>query len=170
MSEGLLTATAGGVFSGAGLNFRCAIGKGGMIDADQKREGDGASPLGRWPLRRVFYRPDRLQRPDTGLACVPLRDHDGWCDAPDHRLYNRPVIRPFVASHEQLWRSDHVYDLIVELGYNDGPVLAGRGSAIFLHLAHPDYRPTEGCIAVARADMLAVLALSGPGTHLAITL
>lgn len=170
MTETVFTAASQGIFSGAGLSVRCAIGKGGMIDAADKSEGDGASPLGTWPMRRIFYRADRLDRPQSGLPCIALRPHDGWCDAPHHRLYNRPISLPFSASHESLWRDDHVYDVIVEIGHNDAPVIAGLGSAIFLHLARPDYAPTEGCIALALGDMLTVLKASGPGTSLQITL
>lgn len=170
MTDSLFTASAAGVFSGAGFDFRCAIGKGGMIGAAQKREGDGCSPLGVWPMRRVLFRADRLAHPVTGLACVPLRPQDGWCDASDHPLYNRPITTPFNASHEALWREDHVYNLIVELGHNDDPVVPGLGSAVFLHLARPDYRPTEGCIALSLEDMLAILRVAEPGAQLSITL
>ena len=170
MIERMFTAKADGTFTGNELSFRCAIGKGGMVGTGVKREGDGGSPLGIWPMRRLFYRADRLQRPQTGLACIALRPHDGWCDAPDHPLYNRPVALPFTASHETLWREDHVYELMVELGYNDDPVVAGRGSAIFFHLARETYAPTEGCIALARADMLQVLRICDPGTLLEIRL
>ncbi|MEM8616628.1 MAG: L,D-transpeptidase family protein, partial [Pseudomonadota bacterium] len=90
MSDLMFTATSRGKFSGGGLTCRCALGRGGVVMAEQKREGDGASPLGIWPMRRVFYRPDRLARPATGLPAIPLRPNDGWCDAPDHPLYNRP--------------------------------------------------------------------------------
>ena len=169
MSETRFTATSRGRFSGGGLICRCALGRSGVVGKGQKREGDGASPAGTWPMRRVFYRPDRVERPQTALPCVPLHVRDGWCDAPDHPLYNRPVTLPFPARHEELWREDHVYDLIVELGYNDDPVVPGFGSAIFLHLARNDYRGTEGCIALAKEHMLAVLSLSGPGTLLEIT-
>lgn len=169
MSELMFKATASGVFSGENMEFRCALGKGGVIGADLKREADGASPLGIWPMRRLFYRADRLARPETGLPAIALRERDGWCDAADHPLYNRPVTLPFAASHETLWREDHVYDLIVELGHNDDPVVPGLGSAIFFHLAREDYRPTEGCIALAREDMLQVLRLCDPGTLLEIS-
>ncbi len=169
MSELMFKATANGDFNGENMAFRCALGKGGIIGAELKREGDGASPLGIWPMRRLFYRADRLARPETGLPAIALREHDGWCDAPGHALYNRPVTLPFAPSHEKLWREDHVYDLIVELGYNDDPVVPGHGSAIFFHLAHEDYRPTEGCIALAQADMLQVLPLCDPGTLLEIS-
>lgn len=157
MSELLFTATAKGKFSGHGITCQCAIGKGGIVQAALKREGDGASPQGRWRMKRVFYRPDRVNRPTTDLPIVPLSEADGWCDAVDHPLYNRPVTLPFVPSHEKLWRDDHVYDVIVELAHNDDPVRPGFGSAIFFHLAHEDYRPTEGCVAVALEDMLRVL-------------
>lgn len=165
----LFTATSKGKFSGGSLTCRCVLGKGGIVGAGLKREGDGASPLGIWTMKRVFYRPDRLSPPETGLPIVPLREKDGWCDAPDHPLYNRPVTLPFDASHERLWREDHVYDLIVELGYNDSPVQAGFGSAIFFHLAHNDFRPTEGCVAIARDNMLTALALSGPDAAIQIS-
>lgn len=141
----------------------CTLGRAGIVPAEVKREGDGASPAGIWPMRRVFYRPDRVEPPQTALDRVPLRPFDGWCDAPGHPLYNRPVRLPFPASHETLWREDHVYDLIVELGYNDAPVRDGAGSAIFLHLMRPDSAPTEGCVALALADLLEVLRPSGPG-------
>ena len=163
------TASPTGKFSGPGFTARCALGKGGVVNASQKREGDGASPVGVWPVRNVFYRPDRVEPPVTSLPLVPLKPYDGWCDAANHPLYNRPVSLPFAASHEKLWRDDHVYDVIVELGYNDDPVEAGRGSAIFLHIARPNYEPTEGCIALEKSDLLAALELMLPGTEIEIS-
>lgn len=162
-------ARSNGQFSGHDLSFRCALGKGGVIGADRKREGDGASPIGIWPIRRVYYRPDRMTAPDTQLACVPLRPHDGWCDDPSNPLYNRPVSLPYSASHEILWREDHVYDVICELGYNDDPVFPGKGSAIFMHLAHETYTPTEGCVALSEADLREVLRFCAPGAAVEIT-
>ena len=157
MTDIVFTATARGKFSGNGITCQCAIGRGGMIAAAQKREGDGTTPLGKWRMKRVFYRPDRLDRPETALPVIPLAEHDGWCDAPDHPMYNRPVRLPFSASHERLWRDDHVYDLIVELTHNDDPIVAGLGSAVFFHLSRDDFRPTEGCVAIPQDYMLAVL-------------
>jgi len=143
---------------------RCALGRGGVVPAAEKREGDGASPLGAWPMRRLFYRPDRLAAPETKLPRVPLSPNDGWCDDPAHPLYNRFVMRPFGGSHEALWRDDGVYDVVVELGYNDDPVVPGRGSAIFMHVAQPDYAPTEGCVALALAQFIVVLRRCEAGT------
>ena len=150
-----------------GRRFACAIGWGGVrID---KREGDGATPAGRFPLRRVLYRPDRMAPPRTALPFAPLSPDDGWCDDPGHPLlYNRPLRLPHEARHEELWRADRVYDLIVILGHNDAPVVPGRGSAVFLHVAQPDYAPTAGCVAVAAGDLLTILAGGGPRTWLRV--
>ncbi len=143
-----------------GRVWRCAIGPGGVTS--NKREGDGATPIGGFALRRVLYRPDRLARPETSLPVAALQPEDGWCDDPDDAAYNRPVRLPYGASHERLWRDDGIYDVIVILGHNDDPPVPGRGSAIFLHVARPDYGPTAGCVGLALADLLTVLREAGP--------
>ena len=141
-------------------------GRGG-VRAD-KREGDGASPEGRFPLVCAFYRPDRLPAPATELALMALRPIDGWVDDPADPLYNRLVTLPYPAHHEEMWREDGQYDLVVLIGYNTDPPVPGRGSAIFLHVALPDFAPTVGCIAVARDVLLRVLGLLGPGSAITI--
>lgn len=138
-------------------DYPCAIGRAGMIPAGLKREGDGMSPIGKWPMRRVFYRADRLEKPVTSLPCTIITRNQGWCDALGDPAYNRLVTLPFTPSHEVLWREDHAYDVIVELGHNDDPPVPGLGSAIFMHVAKPGYTPTEGCIALALEDLLDVL-------------
>jgi L,D-peptidoglycan transpeptidase YkuD (ErfK/YbiS/YcfS/YnhG family) len=140
----------------AGKRLRCAIGAGGF--AADKLEGDGATPVGAWPMRRLLWRADRLPRPPTALPAAPVGRADGWCDDPAEVRYNMPVTLPFAGSHERLWRRDRVYDLVVVLGYNDDPPVRSRGSAIFLHVARRDFRPTEGCVALRRTDLLEVLA------------
>ena len=145
---------------------RCALGPAGLSSA--KREGDGATPIGAWPCRLLYYRADRLVVPKTGLETVALTPQDGWCDAPEDPRYNRPVRLPYPASAESLWREDGVYDLIVPLGYNDAPVRPGLGSAIFLHLAWPAYPPTQGCVALALEDLLGFLALADPRSRVII--
>ena len=140
--------------------LRCALGKGGI--KQDKREGDGASPAGSWPLRRVFYRPDRLAAFPCALPLSPLSPQDGWCDDPGHPDYNRPVSLPHPASCEQLWREDSVYDVIVVLAHNDDPPQPGLGSAIFMHVARPGYLPTEGCVALALPDLLWLLQRVSP--------
>ena len=135
--------------------YRCAIGKSGMR-AD-KREGDGATPIGLLPLRRVLYRADRLAAPRAAVPVAPIAPDDGWCDDPDYADYNTQIRRPHPARHEELWRADDIDVVIGVLGWNDAPVARGRGSAIFLHLARPDFSPTEGCIALEQRDLLLVL-------------
>jgi L,D-peptidoglycan transpeptidase YkuD (ErfK/YbiS/YcfS/YnhG family) len=148
-----------------GRDLPRAIGRGG-IRAD-KREGDGATPAGRFLFRRLLYRADRVGRPATLLPAAPIGPRDGWCDDPGDPLYNRQVRLPHAGRHELLWREDGLYDLVVVLGHNDDPVRPGRGSAVFLHVAAPGWAPTEGCVALARDDLLELLAGSGPGEALA---
>lgn len=160
----LFRAHADGRFELEGRTLRCAIGKAGAIAAKDKREGDGKSPLGVWPIREVWYRPDvYTQGPTTALSVRATRPEDGWCDAPGDPNYNRPVVLPYPASAERMWRDDAVYDLVVILGHNDEPPVPGMGSAIFMHLAREGYPGTEGCVALARADLEAVLAVAKPG-------
>jgi L,D-peptidoglycan transpeptidase YkuD (ErfK/YbiS/YcfS/YnhG family) len=128
------------------------FGRAGAIPAGRKREGDGATPLGLWQLRTVLVRPDRgLSVVGTGLPWRWLRPDDGWSDDPACPAYNRPVRHPSRFSAEQLWRADGAYDVIVTLAHNDAPPVPGLGSAIFLHCAHEDGRPTAGCVALDRA-------------------
>lgn len=142
-----------------GSRLRCALGRCG-VRAD-KREGDGATPAGIFAMRRVLYRSDRVPAPVTALAVRALAPADGWCDDPADGQYNRQVRLPFAARLELLWRDDHIYDLIVVLGHNDDPIVPGLGSAIFLHLARPQYPATEGCIALAEPDLRTVLSQCG---------
>ena len=133
------------------------IGRSGLIAAADKREGDGATPRGIWPLREVMFRPDRIKNPQSELDLRPLAPGDGWCDDPAAETYNQRVDLPFADSHEMLWRQDHAYDIIIPLGYNDAPAIAGRGSAIFFHCREDGRNHTDGCVAISLADMLALL-------------
>ena len=157
---------------GARLNWgagekRAAIGPAGI--AVKGGEGDGITPRGRFPVREIFYRADRIAPPRTSLPLRRIAPDDGWCDAPADRNYNRLVKLPYPASAEHMWREDHLYDLVAVLGYNDDPVVAGKGSAIFLHLAKPDYSPTQGCVALATGDLLAAIEQLQPGDQVVIT-
>ncbi|MDM7956855.1 L,D-transpeptidase family protein [Blastomonas sp.] len=151
----------------------CVIGRGGACAADAKHEGDGCTPLGRWPIRAALLRPGRAA-PPAGFA-LPWRwtsPGDGWSDDPADPAYNRPVRLPHGFSAETLQRDDMLYDVILVLGHNDEPPVAGNGSAIFFHLwneAKPvPERSTEGCVAIARADMEALLVKLVPGMVLEI--
>lgn len=168
MAQSSFSAESAGLLRWPGGSARCALGRGGVTPAAVKVEGDGASPIGIWPIRQVFWRADRLPRPETALPVEALIPEAGWCDDPASPFYNLPVLLPFPMSHEKLWRDDSVYDLIVVLGYNDAPPIPGKGSAIFLHLARPDYSPTEGCVACAKDDLLALLKVARPGDALEI--
>jgi L,D-peptidoglycan transpeptidase YkuD (ErfK/YbiS/YcfS/YnhG family) len=135
---------------------RCAIGPAGI--AVKSREGDGITPRGDFPLRQIFYRADRVPNPKSILPVRATEPSDGWCDAPADPHYNQLVKLPYPASAENLWRDDSLYDLVAVVGFNDDPVVPGKGSAIFLHLAKPDYLPTAGCVALSQADLRAGLA------------
>jgi L,D-peptidoglycan transpeptidase YkuD (ErfK/YbiS/YcfS/YnhG family) len=145
---------------------RCAIGSGGI--AIKGAEGDGITPRGVWPIREIFYRPDRIENLKTQLALWAIAPDDGWCDAPTNINYNRLVKLPYGASAEHMWRDDSLYDIVAVLGFNDDPVYEGKGSAIFLHLAKPDYAPTAGCIGLAQADLIAALEQLAPGDKIII--
>jgi L,D-peptidoglycan transpeptidase YkuD (ErfK/YbiS/YcfS/YnhG family) len=149
-----------------GFSADCAIGRSGACDAADKREGDGRTPRGIWPIRSVLVRPDRSVTVPAHLPWRWLRLEDGWSDAPADPAYNRPVRHPHLHSAERLWRDDGLYDAILLLGHNDGPPVLGLGSAIFLHLREGNV--TEGCVAVPRETMTEMLATLVPGSALHI--
>ncbi|GGJ34844.1 L,D-transpeptidase family protein [Neoroseomonas lacus] len=153
--SGIARVTADGLLRFQGQTLRCALGQGGI--RANKQEGDGATPTGLLPIRRILWRADRGARPVTSLPAEPIAPNDGWCDDPTHRDYNTHIRLPHEARHETLWREDAVYDVIGVLGWNDAPVVRGRGSAIFLHLARPGLAPTEGCVALPEADLRRLL-------------
>lgn len=164
----LVARVSAGTLTGFGETLPAVFGKGGAKPAVDKREGDGASPLGLWPVRAALLRPDRVAAPETRLPWRWLRPDDGWSDGVGDPAYNRPVRLPHPFSAERLWRDDHVYDVIIILGHNDSPPVSPLGSAIFWHLVQPDRRPTEGCVAIEREPMLRWLAHLAPGDELEI--
>jgi L,D-peptidoglycan transpeptidase YkuD (ErfK/YbiS/YcfS/YnhG family) len=155
------------ILSAGGRDIPCSIGRSGPIAAEAKREGDGATPLGTWPIRAVLLRPDRVATVTAALPWRWLREQDGWSDDVADPAYNRAVRHPHRFSAERLWRDDGLYDVIVILGHNDKPPVPGAGSAIFLHCWN-EAKSTEGCIAVARDDLLALIAAAQPGDALVI--
>lgn len=148
--------------------FRCVLGKNGVVSADAKTEGDGKTPAGIWRLRYVMYRSDRRASPITELPVTTISFSDGWCDDASHPDYNRPVRLPFDASHEKLFRDDGLYNLIVVLGHNDDPPVPGKGSAIFMHIARADYTGTEGCVALGEKDLETVLSMCTTESYIRI--
>ena len=163
----LVASVSAGTLSGFGVE-PAVFGRGGAVAAAAKREGDGGSPLGNWVVRAALLRPDRVAAPVTALPWRWLRAADGWSDDVADAAYNRPVTHPHRFGAERLWRDDGAYDIIVVLGHNDSPPVAGLGSAIFLHCAQPDRRPTEGCVAVERRVLAAWLDRLSPGDELVI--
>jgi len=146
-----------GLLHADGQAIPCSIGRGGLIAAADKKEGDGATPIGRWPIRGVLLRPDRVPLPTRlHLPWRWIRPEDGWSDGVDDPAYNRPARHPHGFSAERLWREDGLYDVIVVLGHNDAPVVPGAGSAIFWHCWR-DAATTEGCVAIAKEEMIALL-------------
>lgn len=151
-----LTVYADGYLKAGDKIYRAAYGRDGI--GAKIREGDGGiSPEGTWPLRRVFYRPDRVEKPVAGLPIEAITPNHAWCDVPGDPKYNRLVMLPHPVIDERLWREDHLYDIVVTLGYNDSPVIDGKGSCIFFHIARPDYSPTMGCASVSLSDMLEIM-------------
>jgi L,D-peptidoglycan transpeptidase YkuD (ErfK/YbiS/YcfS/YnhG family) len=156
---------AGRLFWRSG-SARAAVGRAGVrVD---KREGDGATPAGTFPLPFGMWRHDRVGLPPLALPMTAVLERHVWVDDPQDPNYNRLVELPYPAHAERLWRSDEIYDLLVVIGYNMNPTRPGAGSAIFLHIARPDFSPTEGCVAVARAVLLPLLPALGTGSTLTI--
>ena len=153
-----------------GQSFPCAVGRRGVAQPGAKREGDGMTPSGDYAFRELLYRADKVDAKALPAAWKPqpLQKTDGWCDEAQDPQYNKRVALPYAPSHEELWRPDDLYDLIVPIGYNDDPVVPGKGSAIFFHVASSGYGPTAGCVAVSKAHYLQILNLVKPGDHIRI--
>lgn len=143
-----------------------ALGRAG-VRAD-KREGDGGTPRGRFRLLRLWWRPDRGPRPATFLTVRPITKHDGWCEDPRDRRYNRPIRLSTGATGDRLWRDDRLYDLIIEIDHNTRPRIAGRGSAVFIHVARENFAPTAGCVAMRAGDLRRILTRVCPKTRIII--
>jgi L,D-peptidoglycan transpeptidase YkuD (ErfK/YbiS/YcfS/YnhG family) len=148
------------------LRIAVALGRGG-IRAD-KREGDGGTPAGRFRPLRLWWRADRALRPPTLLPTRPIGAADGWCEDPVDRRYNRPIRLESAAAGDRLARNDALYDMIIEIDHNTRPRVAGRGSAVFIHVAREGLAPTAGCIAMPAATLKRVLRRIGPKTRIVV--
>ncbi|MCE1235346.1 MAG: L,D-transpeptidase family protein [Hyphomicrobiales bacterium] len=155
-----------GLLVGAGLTLPCALGRSGLTRF--KREGDGATPVGRMAILAGFRRADRILPVPAPTPLVPIRDDDGWCDDLGDGRYNRRVRLPFAGSHETLRRDDRLYDLVFVLDWNVRRRTIGRGSAIFFHCARETLEPTAGCVALRPADMRRLLPRLGAKTVLVV--
>lgn len=155
-----------GVLTVDGRSIPVAIGR-GSVKAN-KREGDGATPLGTFRPLRLWWRADRHIRPRTSLPVRIIHPEDGWCEDPGSRHYNKPVQLADDSTADRLNRDDHLYDFVIEIDQNAQPAIPGRGSAVFLHLARPGFGPTAGCIAMTKVSMLHLLARLSPDTRIKI--
>lgn len=156
----------GGYLYWPGGEARAAVGAAGV--SSTKKEGDKATPVGTFPLPFGMYRPDRIQFRKTSLPMTPVREAHAWVDDPNDPKYNQLVELPYPAHVEEIWRADGIYDLLVVIGYNMNPTLPGAGSAIFLHIARPNFTATQGCIAIERGVLLRLVPLLGPNSTITI--
>jgi L,D-peptidoglycan transpeptidase YkuD (ErfK/YbiS/YcfS/YnhG family) len=143
-----------------------ALGRSGILA--NKREGDGATPRGRFRLVRLWWRADRAPRPRTTLPTRRIDRTLAWCENPADRRYNQPLRMSATGPGDRMWRADHLYDLVIEISHNTRPRIAGRGSAVFVHVARPDRSATAGCVALAAQDLRRLLSRLGPKTRIDI--
>jgi L,D-peptidoglycan transpeptidase YkuD (ErfK/YbiS/YcfS/YnhG family) len=149
-----------------GQTIPVALGRGGI--RANKREGDSGTPKGVFRPLRLWWRADRHPRPRTFLPVRAIGPEDAWCEDPADRHYNQPVRLASNQGGDRLKRDDHLYDFIVEIDHNTRPRIAGRGSAVFLHLVRENFSPTAGCVSMTRGAMLRLLARLGPETRIVI--
>jgi L,D-peptidoglycan transpeptidase YkuD (ErfK/YbiS/YcfS/YnhG family) len=148
------------------LLLPAALGRGGI--KANKREGDGATPRGTFRLKQLWWRADRHPRPATLLPVRQIHAADGWCEDPRDRHYNQPVTIAPQSNADRLRRQDNLYDFIIEIDHNTRPRVAGRGSAVFIHVARAGFAPTAGCIALKFGTLRRLLARLGPRTRITV--
>ena len=141
----------------------CSVGYNGF--AKDKREGDGCTPVGKWKLLTVYYRPDKIDLPKTSLPVIAITSDMGWSDDPIDHLYNCLVTKPHDFSHENLWRGDNLYDLLITTSHNVNPSIPGLGSAIFIHQMHENQTPTAGCLGLKLPDLEYLVSTATPDTY-----
>ena len=135
--------------------IKCSIGKRGI--KIKKKEGDKITPKGKFKIKHIFYRKDRIPTLITKINKTPINKNMGWCDDPKSKYYNKLVRLPFKYSAESFFRKDNIYDIIVVLSFNTSPILKGKGSAIFIHIAKKKYKKTLGCVAVSKQDIKKII-------------
>jgi len=148
--------------------YKCSLGRNGITK--DKKEGDGSTPAGCFYIRKILYRKDKVKKPITSLPTEEIKKNDGWCDDVSNDNYNKQIKLPSALSHENLWRNDDLYDIVAVVGYNDNPPIKKLGSAIFIHIAGPNYSPTAGCVGLSKEDLLKILRNFGPKDKICIKL
>ena len=147
--------------------LKCCIGKCGITNS--KKEGDLATPKGVFGLGLLYFREDRNQYFKTKLKKKVIKKNMGWCDDVNSKKYNKEIYFPFKYKAEKLYRKDKIYDIFLNIKYNQSPVVKGKGSAIFLHLTNKNYKPTRGCVAIQKKDFLKILPLINKNTKISIS-
>ena len=134
---------------------KCTIGKRGI--GYKKKEGDQITPLGRYKIKYILYRKDRVKKINSGIKTIEITKNMGWCDDPNSKQYNKIIKLPSAFSYEKLYRRENIYDIILVLNYNMNPAKKNKGSAIFIHIAKKNYKKTEGCVAIKKNELLKIL-------------
>ena len=132
--------------------YKCSIGYNGLTN--NKSEGDGCTPIGTFKINKILYRPDKINNYKFNLDSEIIEKKNGWCDDIESDLYNQKINFPFNQSAEHLYRNDDLYDIVCVIDFNLNPIIKGKGSAIFLHVASDDYSPTHGCVAIKKDELL----------------
>jgi L,D-peptidoglycan transpeptidase YkuD (ErfK/YbiS/YcfS/YnhG family) len=149
------------------FRFRCALGKSGV--KKKKKEGDNITPIGIFKITKIYYRPDKVKKIKTSIKKIKIKKNMGWCDDPKSNYYNQQIKLPSKFSYERLYRKDHIYDLLAVINYNGNPIIKNNGSAIFIHIAKNNYKPTKGCIALRKFDLIKLLQIIKKNTKIKIS-
>ena len=148
------------------FQFRCSIGKNGL--KKNKLEGDYCTPIGTFSLGPVYFRSDRVDKPDTKLKTFKINKQMGWCEDPNNINYNKEIKLNKKIKAEKLYRKNKIYDIIVVINYNTRRIIKNKGSAIFIHVTN-DYKPTKGCIALSLRDLEILLKIIKRNSKIKIT-
>jgi L,D-peptidoglycan transpeptidase YkuD (ErfK/YbiS/YcfS/YnhG family) len=137
------------------LKFRCSLGKAGV--KKKIKEGDNVTPKGIFKITKIYYRADRIKKIKANIKKIKIEKNMGWCNDSKSDFYNKEINLPSKLTHERLYRSDNIYDLIAVLNYNMNPVVKNKGSAIFMHIAQNSYKKTQGCIALNKKNLIQII-------------
>jgi len=134
---------------------KCVVGKRGI--GNKRKEGDLITPKGKYKIKYILYRKDRIKKIQSKIRKIAIRKNMGWCDDPKSKNYNKLIKLPSEFSHEKLYKKENIYDIILVLNYNMKPVIKNKGSAIFIHVAKKKFRKTEGCVAIKKNYLLRII-------------
>jgi hypothetical protein len=148
------------------FKFRCSLGKAGI--KKKEKEGDNITPKGIFKITSVYYRSDRIKKIITPLKKIIIKKKMGWCDDPKSNFYNREIKLSDKFNYEKFYRKDNLYDIIVNLNYNTNPIIKNKGSAIFIHIADKNYKPTAGCIGIKKNNLIKLLSIIKKNTKIRI--